>query len=134
VRGRVLPGKSWEISYADFLRFVAIKECHYCGAELVWPAPYEPGVDRSNLDRKDSDAGYSKDNCVTCCFSCNVTKGTKLTYEEMVLVGNHRRVKPRRVTNTGRAAEDERAARERRKRLAQARIEKRNIRRVLNDA
>jgi hypothetical protein len=38
------------------------------------------------------------------------------------------------VTNTGRAAEDERAARERRKRLAQARIEKRNIRRVLNDA
>ena len=34
-----------------------------------------------NLDRKDNSIGYSKNNCVVCCSTCNYIKGDKFTYE-----------------------------------------------------
>ena len=37
-----------------------------------------------NLDRVDSNKGYSKDNCVVCCYICNKMKST--LSEEQFLV------------------------------------------------
>ena len=39
-------------------------ECHYCGVEL----------DMSRFDRIDSDGGYTEDNVVPCCGTCNFVK------------------------------------------------------------
>lgn len=90
-------GRVWTITYKQFIEFVEIKTCHYCGAGDLWPLPY--GLTnaageyrfRSNLDRKNNAMDYTKKNCVVCCPSCNETKGHLLTYEEMLAVGNLRR-------------------------------------------
>src|ERR1019366_1694330 len=83
-------------------------ECHYCGTEIIWPKLYEIRLtsgghrkqcSRSNLDRMNNDIGYTAENCVVCCFSCNTTKSNKLTYEETVAVGSIRRLKPRVIMN-----------------------------------
>tara|TARA_R100001510_G_C7601378_1_gene167836 strand:+ start:104 stop:961 length:858 start_codon:yes stop_codon:yes gene_type:complete len=47
-------------------------DCHYCG---------EPNC--NGLDRKDSSEGYTLDNVVSCCYSCNCKKW-KTPYEEYV--------------------------------------------------
>ena len=49
------------------------KPCHYCGCEIKV----------TGLDRKDSSKGYTPDNVVPCCWSCNSKKGTK-PYEEFM--------------------------------------------------
>lgn len=96
---RKSKGHSWKITYAEFLTFICIKQCHYCKATIRWPRPFgdknEAGqyAFSSNLDRKDNTQGYSKENCVVCCWSCNEAKGSKLSYEEMLAVGNLRRKK-----------------------------------------
>jgi hypothetical protein len=78
--------------YEDFLVFVTAKECHYCGASVAWA---EHDVYKNSqgyhLDRVDSAKGYTGANCVVCCWSCNITKSDKLSYEEMVVVGSMRR-------------------------------------------
>jgi hypothetical protein len=59
--------------------------CHYCGGEL----PKTGG----GLDRKDSQIGYTFNNCVPCCEYHNRLKGEHLTYEEMLLICAHRKSK-----------------------------------------
>ena len=54
------------------------KKCHYCGAELRG----------YNLDRKDNTKGYSKENCVVCCGTCNKARGNWFTYEEFLLLSH----------------------------------------------
>lgn len=77
-----------EISYQDFLAFVEIKLCHYCGAQVTW-AEYSTNRlgNNYNLDRKDNNLGYTKDNCVVCCSRCNRAKSNHFTYEEWVQIG-----------------------------------------------
>ena len=88
---------TWSITYEEFLEFIAQRFCHYCGDIVCWPMPHgktdASGVRRQgyNLDRIDGTKGYTAKNCVVACWPCNETRGTKLSYEEMVLVGNHRR-------------------------------------------
>ena len=51
--------------------------CHYCGVE-----PYKikqksnrgGGYLYNGIDRKNSNIGYVADNCVSCCFRCNLSK------------------------------------------------------------
>src|SRR5271166_3168320 len=64
-----MRGHSFDLTYEDFLAFSKVPDCHYCGTALAWE-PYL-GNPRSNLDRKDNARGYSTDNCVPCCRSCN---------------------------------------------------------------
>jgi 5-methylcytosine-specific restriction endonuclease McrA len=77
-------GHKFELTYKEFLEFTCISACHYCGFDVGWKdcakAPY-------NLDRKDNEGNYTKDNCVVCCFECNATKGSRFTYEEMLIIG-----------------------------------------------
>jgi hypothetical protein len=70
-----------DLSYEDFLVYTKTTTCHYCGEFIDW----ENNV-RYNLDRKDNEKGYSKENCVVCCKFCNWLKGNKFTYEEFILL------------------------------------------------
>lgn len=68
------------LTFEEFLEFVPIKECHYCCKSVQWK-PH--GIQYSyNLDRKDNNKGYLKENCVVCCKRCNYSKGDRYTYEE----------------------------------------------------
>lgn len=78
------------LSYKEFLEFTKIQECHYCGKSIIW-SPYSNNkkyAGGSNLDRKNSALGYSKNNCVVCCPRCNWSKSNRFTYKEWVILGN----------------------------------------------
>ena len=72
-----------DLSFEEFLVFTDTKECHYCSTDILWD---ERGQ-RTNLDRKDNNLGYTKENCVVCCRECNVVKGARFTYEQMLQIG-----------------------------------------------
>lgn len=67
------------ISYEEFLEFTKINKCHYCNKNVIWTSK-----STYNLDRKNNDLGYFKDNLVVCCGPCNKTKGDRFTYEEFL--------------------------------------------------
>lgn len=79
-----------DISYEDFIGYTDIKKCHYCDVDITWTeysankGKFCGGV---NLDRKDSNRGYFKDNCVVCCKRCNRGKSDLFTYDEWVEIG-----------------------------------------------
>lgn len=76
------------LSYEEFVAFTAIKECHYCGAELAWNAHRKTGIGSpSNLDRKDSDGAYEVSNVVVCCLRCNKAKNRHFSYDEWSQLG-----------------------------------------------
>lgn len=79
------------LTFDDYLEFVKIKNCHYCGKVIEW-TPYRTRTRKSymgySLDRKNNDIGYTKDNCVVCCRVCNHIKGKMLTYNEMIKIGH----------------------------------------------
>jgi|SRR6185437_4294370 len=76
-------GREVSLSFEDFLEFTKQKECHYCGRILHWAVKQKIGEPFGhNLDRKNNDLGYSKENCVACCGVCNKSRGDRFTYEE----------------------------------------------------
>jgi hypothetical protein len=81
-------GRPVALSFEEFLTFIIIGQCHYCGAEVRWS---EHHITRNgsayNLDRKDNSIGYTKENCVVCCPRCNRSKSDHFTYAEWVQIG-----------------------------------------------
>ena len=76
----------FSITFDDFLEF-ASKKCHYCGGEPTncYDLKYHRGPQKgqsragvpfihNGIDRIDSNLGYIKTNCVTCCKICNRAK------------------------------------------------------------
>jgi hypothetical protein len=63
------------ISYEDFVEFIKIGVCFYCGSEVEW-AKFNIVKNKASykLDRVDSKLGYTKENCVVCCPTCNLMK------------------------------------------------------------
>lgn len=51
------------------------KPCIYCG-----------DLNKIGIDRKDSTIGHTEINSVPCCQTCNFTKGTRFTFDEMLNV------------------------------------------------
>jgi hypothetical protein len=75
--------RSCKLTYKQFLQFVVVKRCHYCHS----PVTFHKIVSRAksagyNLDRKDNSKGYSKENCVVCCWKCNRGKSNCFTYKQ----------------------------------------------------
>ena len=67
---------SFELSFEDFSTLVKGSLCHYCEAVL-------PEVG-GGLDRKNSNLGYSVENCVPCCTVCNrIRNADYISYAEM---------------------------------------------------
>lgn len=65
------------LSFEDYVGLVTDAKCFYCKGDL-------PSVG-AGLDRKNTHGGYTLENVVTCCTSCNVIKNSRLTSEEMVV-------------------------------------------------
>jgi len=80
-------GREISISYEDFLEFTKIDTCYYCGNTVHWS---EHNVGQNgpsyNLDRKDNDLWYTKENCTVCCKSCNRTKSNRFTADEFLVM------------------------------------------------
>ena len=82
-------GLEWNLSYLDFVN-ITTKNCVYCDAapklwDCISGAPSlqkdSPNVKiedyqifLNGIDRINSDDGYTIDNCVSCCTSCNRSK------------------------------------------------------------
>jgi 5-methylcytosine-specific restriction endonuclease McrA len=74
------------LTYDEFLEFVNIKKCHYCNILIEWTKHLNGTSLRTNMDRKNNDMEYNKENIVVCCTDCNRTKGDRFTYEEFMLL------------------------------------------------
>jgi hypothetical protein len=62
------------MTYEEFLTFVGIDTCTYCGENVIHWKEFGACSCPMNLDRWDNTRGYEKDNCVVCCGACNSLK------------------------------------------------------------
>jgi hypothetical protein len=70
-------GLAFKLNKDDFV-LISKQPCHYCGC---LPSNRQSLKDNSEfvyngVDRKDSNIGYIKENCLPCCFWCNRSKST----------------------------------------------------------
>jgi hypothetical protein len=66
-----------DLNYEDFISFTTINECYYCGSHIKWaanPIRKVAYTQRYNIDRLNNNLGYTKNNCVVCCWECNCMK------------------------------------------------------------
>ena len=76
------------LTYEDYFNIAVSKpNCYYCDSTLKWSEFRDRKQSGSNLDRKDSNKGYTIDNVVPCCRVCNITKNNNFTHEEFILLG-----------------------------------------------
>lgn len=68
-------GLAFELTQEQFDELTG-ERCTYCRQPTT-------DVHRNGIDRIESDRGYVRDNCVTCCGQCNVAK-KKLTRDEFI--------------------------------------------------
>lgn len=76
-----------DITYEEFLTFTSEPTCVYCGTPVVWKPHNIAGKPAYNLDRKNNRLGYTKENCVVCCWPCNQTKSARFTHFQMKQIG-----------------------------------------------
>lgn len=77
-------GLDWELSQST-AEDLLVSDCHYCGT----PSQNVGHKNRAStqyagmngIDRVDNSLGYVDGNCVSCCRTCNVAKGTMTTEE-----------------------------------------------------
>lgn len=75
----------------EFLDIIAIHKCHYCEDDVIFHKHSRDSegnhLSRAyQLDRKENSIGYTKDNCVVCCWECNRLKSDRFTYDEFILL------------------------------------------------
>jgi hypothetical protein len=79
-------GHKWELTDEQVITLM-VKDCYYCGAK---PSSVSKGTNGNfiynGLDRVDNNGGYTTDNIVPCCISCNESKRTKSVGEFLDLV------------------------------------------------
>jgi hypothetical protein len=72
-------GKEFSLTKEQFQKLIT-QNCFYCNAE---PTETQTSKSRNRtvtkflhngVDRKDSDLGYTEENCVACCSMCNLMK------------------------------------------------------------
>lgn len=67
------------ISFGQYVELTRCNSCHYCEKPLP--------IKGAGLDRKNSSLGYTFENCVPCCWDCNIIRGAdRIAYEEMLVV------------------------------------------------
>jgi hypothetical protein len=78
----------WNLSFEDF-HCLTGNPCHYCDAlpsnEFGWrnDASYNGTFVYNGIDRKDNSKGYTLDNVVSACNTCNKAKRT-MTYDQFI--------------------------------------------------
>lgn len=69
-------GREFELSIDDFVLLIR-KNCFYCGSEpmsIINRPDNRCSIIYNGIDRVDNSAGYTIDNCVSCCKFCNFAK------------------------------------------------------------
>ncbi len=69
----------WSLSDEEFSSLIN-GDCHYCkippSNQVPWRYKYEiVSLPFNGVDRVDNTLGYTIDNCVSCCRTCNSAKG-----------------------------------------------------------
>lgn len=84
-----IKGLPCDLSYGDFIDFTKTKICVYCRHSVTWTEHIDRKNHASsyNLDRKDPNQGYTKENLVVCCKTCNWAKNDLFSHEEFLVVG-----------------------------------------------
>jgi len=59
----------------EFVEQSLSSSCEYCG--------YPP----TGLDRIDTTKGHTIENCVPCCYECNLARNNHFSYDEMKILG-----------------------------------------------
>jgi hypothetical protein len=77
-----MRGLSWDLAREDLDRLFS-GPCFYCGhppsQKIRAPGKMNKNRDHflySGIDRVDSEVGYTRENCVSCCPTCNFAKGS----------------------------------------------------------
>jgi len=79
-RSAKYSGRSFDLTFEQYVSLVSGGRCFYDSDHLL---PAQGG----GLDRKNSDLGYSFENCVPCCWACNLIRGhDNITHSEMIEV------------------------------------------------
>ena len=78
-----------DLSYEDFVSIIENSNCHYCDKKLKFNEHTRDEnsnyVSRAyQLDRKNNDLGYIKENVVPCCWNCNRMKSDIYSYEDFI--------------------------------------------------
>lgn len=69
-------GYAFSLSIEEFSSLLT-SNCYYCATPPVKPHPTATdGLLINGIDRLDSSAGYTVENCVSACFLCNRAKNT----------------------------------------------------------
>lgn len=89
--GNSKRGLDVSLTYVEFIKLISSDECHYCSSKVTFNEHTRDTngnhVSRAyQLDRKDNNIGYTRDNCVVCCWECNRLKSDRFTYEEFMLL------------------------------------------------
>ena len=74
---------TFNLSYDDFY-YIIKQDCHYCGISPKQERKHKgcrQSIIYNGIDRLDSNQGYTLNNCLPCCFTCNRAK-LNMTYEE----------------------------------------------------
>lgn len=69
----------WELNIEEFSEIV-VKDCTYCGSSLGCKEKSKNSngdFEYTGIDRVDNSLGYYIGNCVPCCITCNLAKGTR---------------------------------------------------------
>jgi hypothetical protein len=61
----------------DEFQALGIENCFYCGIEPSSKMDVGKGF-KNGIDRVDSNKGYTLDNCVSCCWTCNRMKSNMI--------------------------------------------------------
>lgn len=75
-------GYNWELTDEEFFSLTSM-DCYYCGSPPS-QASHSNYIDIykfSGVDRKDNTIGYTVNNCLPCCKTCNLAK-RDMTYED----------------------------------------------------
>lgn len=77
------------ITYDDFIETISSFKCHYCNKDLILNkhtrSSNGENISRAyQLDRKDNNLGYTKENVVPCCWDCNRIKSDIYSYEDFM--------------------------------------------------
>ena len=91
VRNSKDRGINCSLTYEDYLKFIDVKTCQYCGSPIKWE-PYQGRQNGNratacNLDRKSTNDGYTVSNLCVCCWNCNTVKNNIFSYDEMMELG-----------------------------------------------
>ena len=75
----------FELTFDELISMVQ-KECYYCGSppSNIEKSPCNNGdFIHNGIDRTNNNEGYTSENCVPCCWTCNQLKG-KLSKKEFI--------------------------------------------------